>query len=54
MDHLCQTGPTVMFNLACALARSGREDEALNGLSKASESGFSNAAAVESDDDLAP
>jgi hypothetical protein len=45
--------PFVMFNLACALARSGREDEALNWLSKASENGFTNVAALESDEDLA-
>jgi tetratricopeptide (TPR) repeat protein len=45
--------PVVMFNLACALARAGRPDDALDWLTKASQNGFTNAASVESDEDLA-
>lgn len=45
--------PTVMFNLACSLARAGRPEKSLDWLTKAGESGFNNVAGVESDDDLA-
>lgn len=46
--------PLTMFNLACALSRNDEADEALNWLQRSAESGFTNLAAVESDEDLEP
>jgi hypothetical protein len=46
--------PLTMFNLACALSKNNEPDEALNWLQRSAENGFTNLAAVESDDDLEP
>jgi len=45
--------PQVMYNLACALAREKRADEALEWLSKATAAGFSQKTLLESDSDFA-
>ena len=45
--------PIVLYNLACALARTGSSRAALDALSRAVDAGFRNRAHIESDPDLA-
>lgn len=45
--------PQVMYNLACALAREKRDDEAIGWLSKATAAGFNQKGLLESDTDFA-
>ena len=42
------------YNLACAYARTGQKDKALESLSRAVDEGFSDRAGMERDEDLAP
>jgi Zn-dependent protease len=44
--------PEVAYNIACAEARAGREDQALPWIERAVEAGYSNGAALASDSDL--
>ncbi len=46
--------PDTHYNLACALARLGKADEALASLGKAVEFGYDDGAHIEADDDFAP
>lgn len=46
--------PSVMYNLACALAQNGRLDEAMRALDNASEAGFADYRHLRDDPDLAP
>ena len=43
---------TSLYNLACALARGGRKEEAIGALGRAIDQGFSNRGLMESDKDL--
>ena len=59
-ERVCQTAvrlapydATARYNLACAQARQGKTDEALDALEKAVDLGFNNPTQLEQDDDLA-
>jgi Zn-dependent protease len=49
-----RSDPSVAYNVACALARESRPEEALGWLSRAAEAGFHNVGQVTKDADLAP
>ncbi len=60
MEAVCRAGtellpddPTWSYNLACALARQDRFDDALEALEQATNNGFNNARGMERDPDLA-
>ena len=46
--------PTRAYNVACALSRAGRADEAMGWLSQARKAGFDKIDLIDGDDDLAP
>ena len=52
-DRAGAAGPTPRYNLACALARLGKQSDALDALAQAVEKGFADAAHIRSDPDLA-
>jgi len=53
LDQIVPRNAVVHYNLACAIARQGRRDEAITVLSAAVALGFLDAAQMRSDDDLA-
>ncbi len=50
--ELLPDDPTWAYNLACSLARGGKNDDALDQLERAIDLGFRNADAIEADDDF--